>query len=65
MTVQTQTVFSAILFATAVWFSLILLMRYILKALLSYHSWIFESHGKMSSFTKVWLVRHICSVNKK
>ncbi|XP_057203720.1 carnitine O-palmitoyltransferase 1, muscle isoform isoform X2 [Triplophysa rosa] len=55
MTVQTQTVFSAILFATAVWFSFILLMRYILKALLSYHSWIFESHGKMSSFTKVWL----------
>lgn len=58
MTVQTQTVFSAILFATAVWYSVILLIRYILKALLSYHGWIFESHGKMSFSTKVWLVRH-------
>lgn len=64
MTVQTQTVFSAILFATAVWFSLILLMRYILKALLSYHGWMFESHGKMGFSTKVWLVRHICGINE-
>nr|XP_055029635.1 carnitine O-palmitoyltransferase 1, muscle isoform isoform X2 [Misgurnus anguillicaudatus] len=55
MTVQTQTVFSAILFATAVWYSFILLIRYILKALLSYHGWIFESHGKMSFSSKVWL----------
>uniref|UniRef100_A0A673I4B6 Carnitine O-palmitoyltransferase 1, muscle isoform n=1 Tax=Sinocyclocheilus rhinocerous TaxID=307959 RepID=A0A673I4B6_9TELE len=56
MTVQTQTVLSAILFATVLWLSFIFLLRYILKALLSYHSWIFESHGKMSFSTKVWLV---------
>lgn len=55
MTVQTQTVFSAILFATGLWLSFIFLLRYILKALLSYHGWIFESHGKMSFSTKVWL----------
>uniref|UniRef100_A0A673I3J5 Carnitine O-palmitoyltransferase 1, muscle isoform n=1 Tax=Sinocyclocheilus rhinocerous TaxID=307959 RepID=A0A673I3J5_9TELE len=55
MTVQTQTVLSAILFATVLWLSFIFLLRYILKALLSYHSWIFESHGKMSFSTKVWL----------
>uniref|UniRef100_A0A672PET6 Carnitine O-palmitoyltransferase 1, muscle isoform n=1 Tax=Sinocyclocheilus grahami TaxID=75366 RepID=A0A672PET6_SINGR len=55
MTVQTQTVLSAILFATGLWLSFIFLLRYILKALLSYHSWIFESHGKMSFSTKVWL----------
>ncbi|XP_051512130.1 carnitine O-palmitoyltransferase 1, liver isoform-like [Myxocyprinus asiaticus] len=55
MTLQTQTVLSAVLFATGVWLSVILLLRYILKALLSYHAWIFESHGKMSFSTKVWL----------
>uniref|UniRef100_A0A8C1MKI6 Carnitine O-palmitoyltransferase 1, muscle isoform n=1 Tax=Cyprinus carpio TaxID=7962 RepID=A0A8C1MKI6_CYPCA len=45
----------AILFATGLWLSFIFLLRYILKALLSYHSWIFESHGKMSFSTKIWL----------
>ena len=56
MTVQTQTVLSAILFATGLWVSLIYLLRYSLKILLSYHGWIFESHGKMSLTTKLWLV---------
>uniref|UniRef100_A0A8C9TUQ0 Carnitine O-palmitoyltransferase 1, muscle isoform n=1 Tax=Scleropages formosus TaxID=113540 RepID=A0A8C9TUQ0_SCLFO len=51
----TQTVVSAILFATGLWFSLILILRYTLKALLSYHGWIFESHGKKSFSTKLWL----------
>uniref|UniRef100_A0A671N9I9 Carnitine O-palmitoyltransferase 1, muscle isoform n=1 Tax=Sinocyclocheilus anshuiensis TaxID=1608454 RepID=A0A671N9I9_9TELE len=53
--VSSMTVLSAILFATGLWLSFIFLLRYILKALLSYHSWIFESHGKMSFSTKVWL----------
>lgn len=56
MSVQTRAVVSAILFATGLWLFLIYLLRYTLKALLSYHRWIFESHGKMSSSTKVWLV---------
>ncbi|XP_038857237.1 carnitine O-palmitoyltransferase 1, liver isoform-like isoform X1 [Salvelinus namaycush] len=55
MTVQTQTVLSAILFSTGLWLSLILMLRYTLKALLSYHAWIFESHGKISFCTKLWL----------
>ncbi|XP_064807815.1 carnitine O-palmitoyltransferase 1, liver isoform-like isoform X1 [Oncorhynchus masou masou] len=55
MTVQTQTVLSAILFSTGLWLSLILMLRYILKALLSYHAWIFESHGQISFCTKLWL----------
>lgn len=55
MSVQTRAVLSAILFATALWLFLIFLLRYTLKALLSYHGWIFESHGKMSTSTKVWL----------
>uniref|UniRef100_A0AAQ4RVY7 Carnitine O-palmitoyltransferase 1, muscle isoform n=1 Tax=Gasterosteus aculeatus aculeatus TaxID=481459 RepID=A0AAQ4RVY7_GASAC len=50
-----RAVLSAILFATGLWLFLIYLLRYMLKALLSYHGWIFESHGKMSRSTKVWL----------
>uniref|UniRef100_A0A673ABZ4 Carnitine O-palmitoyltransferase 1, muscle isoform n=1 Tax=Sphaeramia orbicularis TaxID=375764 RepID=A0A673ABZ4_9TELE len=55
MSVQTRAVLSAILFATGLWLFLIFLLRYTLKALLSYHGWIFESHGRMSTSTKVWL----------
>uniref|UniRef100_A0A8C8IX45 Carnitine O-palmitoyltransferase 1, muscle isoform n=1 Tax=Oncorhynchus tshawytscha TaxID=74940 RepID=A0A8C8IX45_ONCTS len=55
---STQTVLSAILFSTGLWLSLILMLRYILKALLSYHAWIFESHGKISFCTKLWLLTH-------
>nr|AEQ30088.1 carnitine palmitoyltransferase I [Lateolabrax japonicus] len=55
MSVQTRAVLSAILFATGLWLFLIYLLRYTLKALLSYHGWIFESHGKMTTSTKVWL----------
>ncbi|KAK7891453.1 hypothetical protein WMY93_023416 [Mugilogobius chulae] len=55
MTVQTRAVLGAILFATSLWLFLIFLLRYTLKLLLSYHGWIFESHGKMSTSTKVWL----------
>ncbi|XP_077371923.1 carnitine O-palmitoyltransferase 1, muscle isoform isoform X2 [Festucalex cinctus] len=55
LSVQTGAVLSSVVFASALWFVLIYLLRYTLKALLSYHGWIFESHGKMSTSTKVWL----------
>lgn len=56
LTAQTQTVLSSIVFATGLWFSLIMLLRCTLKVLLSYHGWIFEPHGKMSMSTKLWMV---------
>ncbi|XP_072889718.1 carnitine O-palmitoyltransferase 1, liver isoform-like isoform X1 [Hemitrygon akajei] len=49
-----QTLVSALLFATGLWLALIFVMRQILKALLSYHGWMFEEHGKVSTTTKVW-----------
>ncbi|XP_077423675.1 carnitine O-palmitoyltransferase 1, muscle isoform [Vanacampus margaritifer] len=55
LSVQTGAVLSSVVFASALWLFLIYLLRYTLKALLSYHGWIFESHGKMSASTKVWL----------
>ncbi|XP_044137570.1 carnitine O-palmitoyltransferase 1, brain isoform isoform X2 [Bufo gargarizans] len=52
---QGQSIISALLFSTALWFALIMTMRYILKQLLSYHGWMYEQHGKMSATTKLWL----------
>ncbi|XP_049614233.1 carnitine O-palmitoyltransferase 1, liver isoform-like isoform X1 [Syngnathus scovelli] len=56
MSSQCQTVVSAVLFSTLLWLLLIFTMRLCLKQLLSYHRWIFEQHGKMSTTTKVWVV---------
>ncbi|CAL8285078.1 unnamed protein product [Merluccius merluccius] len=55
LSVQCQTVVSAVVFSTLLWLSLILTMRLCLKQLLSYHGWMFEQHGKMSSTTKAWM----------
>lgn len=46
-------------FSTLVWFVKIFVMRYTLKALLTYHGWMFEPRGKMSLLTKIWLVNLI------
>ncbi|CDR09406.1 unnamed protein product [Oncorhynchus mykiss] len=56
LSAQCQTVVSAVLFSTLLWFSLIFTMRMCLKQLLSYHRWMFEQRGKMSNTTKVWVV---------
>ncbi|XP_077595535.1 carnitine O-palmitoyltransferase 1, liver isoform isoform X1 [Stigmatopora nigra] len=56
MSTQCQTVVSAVLFSTLLWLLLIFTMRLCLKQLLSYHRWIFEQHGKMSTTTKIWVV---------
>uniref|UniRef100_A0A669BWZ0 carnitine O-palmitoyltransferase n=1 Tax=Oreochromis niloticus TaxID=8128 RepID=A0A669BWZ0_ORENI len=52
---QCQAVVSAVLFSTMLWLMLIFTMRLCLKQLLSYHRWMFEQHGKMSTTTKIWV----------
>lgn len=56
MSSQCQVLVSAVLFSTMLWLLLIFTMRMVLKQLLSYHRWMFEPHGKMSTTTKVWVV---------
>lgn len=56
MSSQCQAVLSAVLFSTMLWLLLIFTMRLCLKQLLSYHRWMFEQHGKMSTTTKIWVV---------
>ncbi|KAF6734808.1 Carnitine O-palmitoyltransferase 1, liver isoform [Oryzias melastigma] len=55
MSSQCQAVLSAVLFSTMLWLLLIFTMRLCLKQLLSYHRWMFEQHGKMSTTTKIWV----------
>ncbi|KAI4899580.1 hypothetical protein NFI96_016495, partial [Prochilodus magdalenae] len=50
-----QTMVSALVFSTLLWLSLILALRFCLKVLLSYHNWMFEQHGHISTTTKVWV----------
>uniref|UniRef100_A0A667YFG3 carnitine O-palmitoyltransferase n=1 Tax=Myripristis murdjan TaxID=586833 RepID=A0A667YFG3_9TELE len=52
---QGQTMVSALVFSTLLWLSLILTLRFCLKLLLSYHRWMFEQHGRVSTTTKVWV----------
>uniref|UniRef100_A0A672KWQ9 carnitine O-palmitoyltransferase n=1 Tax=Sinocyclocheilus grahami TaxID=75366 RepID=A0A672KWQ9_SINGR len=63
LSAQGQTVLSVLLFSTLLWLSLILALRFCLKLLLSYHQWMFELHGRISTKTKVWatLVRLLSS----
>uniref|UniRef100_A0A4W4EYE9 carnitine O-palmitoyltransferase n=1 Tax=Electrophorus electricus TaxID=8005 RepID=A0A4W4EYE9_ELEEL len=56
LSVQCQTVVSAVLFSTLLWLSLIFTMKLCLKQLLSYHHWMFEQHGNLSNTTKVWVM---------
>lgn len=62
MSTQCQVLVSAVLFSTMLWLLLIFTMRMVLKQLLSYHRWMFEPHGKMSTTTKVWVVSLIVVV---
>ncbi|XP_046539250.1 carnitine O-palmitoyltransferase 1, brain isoform isoform X3 [Equus quagga] len=48
-------VLAAALFASCLWGALILTLHIALRLLLSYHGWLLEPHGAMSSPTKTWL----------
>lgn len=49
-------VLAAALFASCLWGALIFTLHVALRLLLSYHGWLLEPHGAMSSLTKTWLV---------
>ncbi|XP_023562449.1 carnitine O-palmitoyltransferase 1, brain isoform [Octodon degus] len=46
---------AAALFALCLWGALIFTLHVALRLLLSYHGWLLEPHGTMSSATKTWL----------
>ncbi|KAM9632762.1 palmitoyl thioesterase CPT1C [Trichechus inunguis] len=50
-----QVTLAAALFASCLWGTLIFTLHVALRLLLSYHGWLLEPHGAMSSPTKTWL----------
>jgi hypothetical protein len=56
---------STLVFGALLWFAGALVIRYFLKLLLSYHGWMYEIHGKLSTRTKLWLVCELFFVLKE
>ncbi|KAK2147018.1 hypothetical protein LSH36_573g01026 [Paralvinella palmiformis] len=46
---------ACLLYATVLWLSVIMLLRYTLMALLTYKGWMYEERGKVSLKTKIWV----------
>jgi len=47
---------SWVLVSTGLWLVGIFAIRYTLKALLSYHAWMYEHQSRLSLLTKLWMV---------
>lgn len=47
---------SLLLFGVVIWIGIILVLKYILKGLLTYQGWMYEPRGKVSMITKGWAV---------
>ena len=43
-------------FATGLWFGTVLVRKYSLQALYSYHGWMYEARNSVSLKTKLWSV---------
>ena len=56
-----NSVFAILAASLIIWICGVLLLRYSLKLLLSYHGFMFEPHGKVSLITKIWVVSVIYS----
>lgn len=57
MSTDSQRIVGGVLVGTGLWVSIIMIMRNVLKCLLSWHGWMHARHGSVSWSTRVWLVR--------
>ena len=51
-----QRIVGGILVGTGLWVSIIMIMRNVLKSLLSWHGWMHARHGSVSFSTRLWMV---------
>ncbi|XP_024137506.1 carnitine O-palmitoyltransferase 1, liver isoform isoform X1 [Oryzias melastigma] len=56
MSTDSQKIVGGVLVGTGVWVTIIMIMRNVLKSLLSWHGWMQARHGTMSWSTKLWLL---------
>ncbi|KAM6926356.1 carnitine O-palmitoyltransferase 1, liver isoform 1-T2 [Lycodopsis pacificus] len=56
MSTDSQRIVGGVLVGTGLWVSIIMIMRNVLKSLLSWHGWMYTRHGSVSWSTRVWMV---------
>ncbi|XP_068459142.1 carnitine O-palmitoyltransferase 1, liver isoform isoform X2 [Clinocottus analis] len=56
MSTDNQRIVGGVLVGTGLWVSIIMIMRNVLKCLLSWHGWMHARHGSVSWSTRLWLL---------
>ncbi|CAL9697307.1 unnamed protein product [Knipowitschia caucasica] len=56
MSSDSQKIVGGVLVGTGVWVSIIMVMRNVLKGLLSWHGWMSQRHGSVSYATRLWMI---------
>lgn len=56
MSTDSQRIVGGVLVGTGLWVTIIMIMRNVLKCLLSWHGWMHARHGSVSWSTRAWLV---------
>lgn len=56
LSTDTQKVVGGVLVGTGLWVTIIMIMRNVLKSLLSWHGWMQARHGSVSWSARVWMV---------
>uniref|UniRef100_A0AAQ5YZJ1 carnitine O-palmitoyltransferase n=1 Tax=Amphiprion ocellaris TaxID=80972 RepID=A0AAQ5YZJ1_AMPOC len=56
MSTDSQKIVGGVLVGTGLWVTIIMIMRNVLKSLLSWHGWMHARHGSVSWSTRVWMV---------
>lgn len=58
MSEDSQRIVGGVLVGTGLWVTIIMIMRNVLKSLLSWHGWMYARHGSVSWSARLWMVRH-------
>ncbi|XP_061677773.1 carnitine O-palmitoyltransferase 1, liver isoform isoform X2 [Syngnathoides biaculeatus] len=56
MSTDTQKIVGGVLVGTGLWVTIIMIMRNVLKCLLSWHGWMYARHGSVSWSTRLWML---------
>ncbi|XP_077425137.1 carnitine O-palmitoyltransferase 1, liver isoform isoform X1 [Vanacampus margaritifer] len=56
MSTDSQKIVGGVLVGTGLWVTIIMIMRNVLKCLLSWHGWMYARHGSVSWSTRLWMV---------
>lgn len=62
---DSQKIVGGVLLGTGLWVTIIMVMRNVLKCLLSWHGWMYARHGSVSWSTRLWMVRQSMSFLSK